>query len=170
MLLNLGLPSPTGETITPLVLPVDRQGVLFQVEAVSYPAAQQTVLQKRMSCSILHGCLGSVPLSDRIKLCVGICTPGDHRPDGAPSRKPSTGLGITHDGASRLHNGTRWTKCVDRGLDTARCREHRGNDNHERHHERWVGSSILPAPAPTRALCCGSSCHRRCRLRQGLLQ
>jgi hypothetical protein len=68
MLLNLRLPPPTGETITPLVLPVEREGVVLEVEAISYPAEQQTILQKRTLCSILHGCLGSVSLSDKIML------------------------------------------------------------------------------------------------------
>jgi hypothetical protein len=42
--------------------------VVLQVEAVSYSAKQRAVLRKRSSCSILHGCLDSIPLSDRIML------------------------------------------------------------------------------------------------------
>jgi hypothetical protein len=68
MLLNLGLPSPTGETITLPVLPVEWWGVVLQVETVNHPTEQRTVLQKCTSCSILHGCLGSIPLSDRIMI------------------------------------------------------------------------------------------------------
>jgi hypothetical protein len=41
--------------------------VVLKVEAVSYPV-ERAVLQKRTPCSILHGCLGSIPLSDRIML------------------------------------------------------------------------------------------------------
>jgi hypothetical protein len=42
--------------------------VVFQVKAISYPAEQRAILRKCTSCCILHGCLGSVPLSDRIVL------------------------------------------------------------------------------------------------------
>ena len=48
--------------------------VVLQVEAVTYPVEQRAVLQKCTSCSILHGCLGSIPLSDRIVLYEGLCT------------------------------------------------------------------------------------------------
>jgi hypothetical protein len=42
--------------------------VVLQVMAVSYPAEQQATLRKCPSCCIRHGCLGSVPLSDKIVL------------------------------------------------------------------------------------------------------
>jgi hypothetical protein len=42
--------------------------VVLQVKAISYPAEQRAILRKCLSCCILHGCLGSVLLSDRIVL------------------------------------------------------------------------------------------------------
>jgi hypothetical protein len=42
--------------------------VVLNVEAISYPAEQRAVLRKRTPCSILYGCLDSIPLSDRIVL------------------------------------------------------------------------------------------------------
>jgi hypothetical protein len=42
--------------------------VVLQVEVVSYPTEQRAILRKCTSCSILHGCLASIPLSDRIML------------------------------------------------------------------------------------------------------
>jgi hypothetical protein len=42
--------------------------VVLQVEAISYPAEQRAILGKCTSCCILHGCLGSIPLSNRIVL------------------------------------------------------------------------------------------------------
>jgi hypothetical protein len=42
--------------------------VVLQVKAISYPAEQRAILRKCSSCCILHGYLGSVPLSDRIVL------------------------------------------------------------------------------------------------------
>jgi hypothetical protein len=42
--------------------------VVLQVKAVNYPAEQRAILRKRTSCYILYGCLGNVPLSDRIML------------------------------------------------------------------------------------------------------
>jgi hypothetical protein len=42
--------------------------VVLQVKAISYPAEQRAILRECTSCCILHGCLGSVPLSDRIVL------------------------------------------------------------------------------------------------------
>jgi hypothetical protein len=42
--------------------------VVLQVKAISYPAEQRAILRKCTSCCILHGCLGSIPLSDRIVL------------------------------------------------------------------------------------------------------
>jgi hypothetical protein len=42
--------------------------VVLQVEVVSYPAEQRAILRKCTSCCILHGCLGSISLSDRIVL------------------------------------------------------------------------------------------------------
>jgi hypothetical protein len=79
----------------------------------------------------------------------------------------------TRDGAGRLHNDTRWTKCVGQRPDAARYRERRGSDTCKRRRSRWVWRSIPPAPAPPRALCHGLNCHRRrrrLRLRKGLLQ
>ena len=42
--------------------------VVLQVKAISNPAEQQAILRKCLSCCIMHGYLGSVPLSDRIVL------------------------------------------------------------------------------------------------------
>jgi hypothetical protein len=42
--------------------------VVLHVKAVSYPTEQRAILRKCPSCCILHGCLGSIPLSDRIVL------------------------------------------------------------------------------------------------------
>jgi hypothetical protein len=42
--------------------------VVLQVKAISYPAEQRAILGKCSLCCILHGCLGSIPLSDRIVL------------------------------------------------------------------------------------------------------
>jgi hypothetical protein len=42
--------------------------VVLQVKAISYPAEQQAILRKCLSCCILHGCLDSIPLSDSIVL------------------------------------------------------------------------------------------------------
>jgi hypothetical protein len=42
--------------------------VVLQVKAISCPTEQRAVLRKCMSCCILHGYLGSIPLSDRIVL------------------------------------------------------------------------------------------------------
>jgi hypothetical protein len=49
--------------------------VVLQVKAISYPTEQRTILRKYPSCYILHGCLGSNPLSNRIVLSEGLCTP-----------------------------------------------------------------------------------------------
>jgi hypothetical protein len=49
--------------------------VVLQVKAISYPAEQRALLRKCTSCCILHGCVGSIPLSDRIVLQEGLCTP-----------------------------------------------------------------------------------------------
>jgi hypothetical protein len=49
--------------------------VVLQVKAISYPAKQRAILQKCMSCYILHGCLGSIPLSDGVVLGEGLCIP-----------------------------------------------------------------------------------------------
>jgi hypothetical protein len=49
--------------------------VVLQVKAISYPAEQRAILRKCLSCCILHGCLSSIPLSDRIVLLEGLCTP-----------------------------------------------------------------------------------------------
>jgi hypothetical protein len=40
--------------------------VVLQVKAISYPAEQRAILRKCLSCCILHGCLSSIPLSNRI--------------------------------------------------------------------------------------------------------
>jgi hypothetical protein len=48
--------------------------VVLQVEAISYPAEQRAILRKCMSCCILHGCLCSIPLGNRIVLREGLCT------------------------------------------------------------------------------------------------
>jgi hypothetical protein len=42
--------------------------VVLQVEAISYPAEKQAILRKCSSFCILHGCLCSIPLSNRIVL------------------------------------------------------------------------------------------------------
>jgi hypothetical protein len=42
--------------------------VVLQVKAISYPAEQRAILRKCTSCCILHDCLGSFPLSNRIVL------------------------------------------------------------------------------------------------------
>jgi hypothetical protein len=42
--------------------------VVLQVEAISYSAEQRAILRKCLSFCILHGCLGSIPLSNRIVL------------------------------------------------------------------------------------------------------
>jgi hypothetical protein len=49
--------------------------VVLQVKAISYNAEQRAILRKCMSCCILHGCFGSIPLSDRIVLLEGLYTP-----------------------------------------------------------------------------------------------
>jgi hypothetical protein len=49
--------------------------VVLQVKAISYPAEQREILRKCSSCCILHGCLGRIPLSNRIVLREGLCTP-----------------------------------------------------------------------------------------------
>jgi hypothetical protein len=49
--------------------------VVLQVKTISYPAEQRVILGKCPSCCILHGCLDSIPLSDRIMLYEGLCTP-----------------------------------------------------------------------------------------------
>jgi hypothetical protein len=60
--------------------------VILQVKAISYPAEQRAILRKCTSCCILHGCLGSIPLGDRIMLLRRPLHPGDHCPNGAPSK------------------------------------------------------------------------------------
>jgi hypothetical protein len=42
--------------------------VVLQVKAISYPVEQRAILRKCPSCCILHGCLDSIPLSNRIVL------------------------------------------------------------------------------------------------------
>jgi hypothetical protein len=42
--------------------------VVLQIKAISYPTEQRAILRKCTLCCILHGFLGSVPLSDRIVL------------------------------------------------------------------------------------------------------
>jgi hypothetical protein len=42
--------------------------VVLQVKAINNPAEQRAILRKCSSCCILHGCLSSVSLSDRIVL------------------------------------------------------------------------------------------------------
>jgi hypothetical protein len=49
--------------------------VVLQVEAISYPAEQRAILRKCPSCCILHGCFSSIPLSNKIVLWDGLCTP-----------------------------------------------------------------------------------------------
>jgi hypothetical protein len=67
----------TCSTLSTLVSPLIELSSKHQnsQESFHYPAEQRAILRKCLLCCILHGCLGSVPLSDRIVLREGLCTP-----------------------------------------------------------------------------------------------